>query len=47
MDITGSTTGQLLDAMQDGTVSAVDVTQAYLDEISAHGETMALSRLST
>jgi len=40
MDITGSTTGQLLDAMQDGTVSAVDVTQAYLDEISAHGETV-------
>ncbi len=40
MDITGSTTGQLLDAMQDGTVSAVDVTQAYLDEISAHGETI-------
>ena len=40
MDITGSTTGQLLDAMQDGTVSAVDVTQAYLNEISAHGETI-------
>ena len=40
MDITGSTTGQLLDAMQDGTVSAVDVTQAYLNEISAHGETV-------
>jgi aspartyl-tRNA(Asn)/glutamyl-tRNA(Gln) amidotransferase subunit A len=38
MDITGSTTGQLLDAMQDGTVSAVDVTQAFLDEITAHGE---------
>lgn len=40
MDITGSTTGQLLDAMQDGTVSAVDVTQAFLGEISAHGETV-------
>ena len=40
MDITGSTTGQLLDAMQNGTVSAVDVTQAYLNEISAHGETV-------
>ena len=40
MDITGSTTGQLLDAMQNGTVSAVEVTQAYLNEISAHGETV-------
>ena len=40
MDITGSTTGQLLEAMRTGTVSAVDVTQAYLDEISAHGETV-------
>jgi aspartyl-tRNA(Asn)/glutamyl-tRNA(Gln) amidotransferase subunit A len=40
MDITGSTTGQLLDAMQNGDVSAVEVTQAYLDEISAHGETV-------
>tara|TARA_R110002072_G_scaffold173600_2_gene328343 strand:+ start:128379 stop:129842 length:1464 start_codon:yes stop_codon:yes gene_type:complete len=38
MDITGSTTGQLLDAMQGGAVSAVEVTQAYLDEISTHGE---------
>ena len=40
MDITGSTTGQLLKAMQSGSVSAVDVTQAYLDEISADGETI-------
>lgn len=40
MDITGSTTSQLLDAMQNGDVSAVDVTQAYLDEIAAHGETV-------
>jgi aspartyl-tRNA(Asn)/glutamyl-tRNA(Gln) amidotransferase subunit A len=40
MDITGSTTGQLLDAMQNGDVSAVDVTQAYLDEITAHEETV-------
>jgi aspartyl-tRNA(Asn)/glutamyl-tRNA(Gln) amidotransferase subunit A len=40
MDITGSTTGQLLDAMQNRDVSAVDVTQAYLDEITAHGETV-------
>lgn len=40
MDITGSTTGQLLEAMRTGTVSAVDLTQAYLDEISAHGETV-------
>lgn len=40
MDITGSTTSQLLDAMQSGTVSAVDVTQAYIDEISAHEETV-------
>lgn len=40
MDITGSTTGQLLDAMQGGDVSAVEVTQAYLDEISTHGETV-------
>lgn len=40
MDITGSTSGQLLDAMQNGDVSAVEVTQAYLDEISAHGETV-------
>lgn len=40
MDITGSTTGQLLDAMQGGVVSAVEVTQAYLDEISTHGESV-------
>jgi aspartyl-tRNA(Asn)/glutamyl-tRNA(Gln) amidotransferase subunit A len=40
MDITGSTTGQLLDAIQGGTASAVEVTQAYLDEISTHGETV-------
>jgi aspartyl-tRNA(Asn)/glutamyl-tRNA(Gln) amidotransferase subunit A len=40
MDITGSTTGQLLDAMQSGTVSAVEITQAYLDEISTHEETV-------
>lgn len=40
MDITGSTTGQLLDAMQSGTASAVEVTQAYLDEISTHGESV-------
>jgi aspartyl-tRNA(Asn)/glutamyl-tRNA(Gln) amidotransferase subunit A len=40
MDITGSTTSQLLDAMQRGEVSAVDVTQAFLDEISTHGETV-------
>mgnify|MGYP002632461252 CR=1 FL=1 len=40
MDITGSTTGQLLDAMQGGAVSAVEVTQAYLDEISTHEETV-------
>ena len=40
MDITGSKTSELLDAMQDGTVSAVEVTQAFLDEISAHDETV-------
>ncbi len=40
MDITGSTTDQLLDAMQSGAVSAVEVTQAYLDEISAHEESV-------
>jgi len=40
MDITGSTTGQLLDAMQSGAVSAVEVTQAYLDEISTHDTTV-------
>jgi aspartyl-tRNA(Asn)/glutamyl-tRNA(Gln) amidotransferase subunit A len=40
MDITGSTTGQLLNAMQNGDVSAVEVTQTYLDEITAHGETV-------
>ena len=40
MNITGSTTGQLLDAMQKRTVSAVDVTQAYLDRISAHDQTV-------
>ncbi|MDA0808268.1 MAG: Asp-tRNA(Asn)/Glu-tRNA(Gln) amidotransferase subunit GatA [Planctomycetota bacterium] len=40
MDITGSTTDQLLDAMQSGAVSAVEVTQAYLDEISTHEESV-------
>ncbi|MFT5323572.1 MAG: aspartyl-tRNA(Asn)/glutamyl-tRNA(Gln) amidotransferase subunit A [Planctomycetaceae bacterium] len=40
MDITGSTTGQLLDSMQSGAASAVEVTQAYLDEISKHEETV-------
>jgi len=40
MDITGSTTGQQLDAMQSGTASAVEITQAYLDEISTHEETV-------
>lgn len=38
MDITGSTTGQLLASMQDGKVSAVDVTQACLDNIAKHGD---------
>ena len=40
MDITGSKTSEILDAMQDGTVSAVEVTQAFLDEISAHDQTV-------
>lgn len=40
MDITGSTTRQLLVAMQSGVVSAVDVTQAHLDQISAHEESI-------
>lgn len=40
MDITGSTTGQLLAEMQAGRVSAVEVTQAYLDEISKQENTI-------
>lgn len=40
MDITGSTTGQLLTGMNNGEISAVDVTQAYLDDIARHGDTV-------
>lgn len=40
MDITGSTTGQLLTGMKNGEISAVDVTQAYLDDIVRHGDTI-------